>query len=55
MLCHYTHIIEIAKIMAFTWMEPIRSKILISDRSLEQINTFKYLWYSISPRREKDL
>jgi hypothetical protein len=41
--------------MVFRGMEPIRSKICSNDRILEHINTFSYLGYNVSYKREKNL
>jgi transposase len=41
--------------MAFKGTEPIRSKIVIDNRILEQVNTFTYLGCNISYQEEKDI
>jgi hypothetical protein len=46
---------EKTRVMSFTGMEPIRSKICISNKTLKQQNTFNYLGYNISYEGEKDL
>jgi hypothetical protein len=43
------------KIMAFKGTEPLRSKIVIDNMILEQVNTFKYLVCNISYQEEKDI
>jgi hypothetical protein len=43
------------KIMAFKGTEPIRSKIVIDNMTLEQVNTFTYLGCNISYQGEKDI
>jgi hypothetical protein len=43
------------KIMAFVGTEPIRSKIVIDNMILEQVNTFTCLGCNISYREEKDI
>jgi hypothetical protein len=43
------------KIVAFKGTEPIRSKIVIDNRILEQVNTFTYLGCYISYQEEKDI
>jgi hypothetical protein len=43
------------KIMAFKGTEPIRSKIVIDNMILEQVNTFIYLGCNISYQEEKDI
>jgi hypothetical protein len=40
-------------IMAFTAMKPTERIILINDKILEKINTFKYLGYNISYEEDK--
>jgi hypothetical protein len=42
------------KIIAFKGIEPIRSKIVIDNTILEQVNTFTYLGCNISYQEEKD-
>jgi hypothetical protein len=42
------------KIMVFKGTEPIRSKIVIDNMILEQVNTFTYLGCNISYQKEKD-
>jgi hypothetical protein len=41
------------KIMAFKGTEPVRSKIVIDNRMLEQVNTFTYLGCNISYQEER--
>jgi hypothetical protein len=43
------------KIMAFKGTEPIRSKIVIDNMILEQVNTFTYLGCNIWYQEEKDI
>jgi hypothetical protein len=43
------------KIMAFKGTELIRSKIVIYNMMLEQVNTFTYLGCNISYQEEKDI
>jgi hypothetical protein len=43
------------KIMASKGTEPIRSKILIDNMILEQVNTFTYLGCNISYLEERDI
>lgn len=43
------------KTMAFKGRDPIRSKIVINNNTIEQINTFNYLGCSISYQDEKDI
>jgi hypothetical protein len=43
------------KIMAFKATEPIRSKIVIDNIMLEQVNTFTYLGCNISYQEETDI
>jgi hypothetical protein len=46
--------IEKTKIMAFSGKDPVRSKICISNKTLEQVNTFNYLGCTLSYEGEKD-
>jgi hypothetical protein len=46
---------EKTRVMAFTGMEPIRSKACINNKTLKQQNTFNYLGYNISYEGEKDM
>jgi hypothetical protein len=39
---------EKTKIMAFLGKDPVRSKICINNKTLEQVNTFNYLGCSLS-------
>jgi hypothetical protein len=41
--------------MAFKGREPVRSKICINKKTLEQVNTFNYLGYYLSYEEEKYL
>jgi hypothetical protein len=41
--------------MTFRERDPIRSKIVINNKIIEQINTFNYLGCSLSYEREKDV
>jgi hypothetical protein len=41
--------------MAFKGREPVRSKICMNNKTLEQVNTFNYLGYYLSYEEEKDL
>ena len=43
------------KIMAFKGKDPIRSKIVIEDKILEQVSDFKYLGCEISFKYDKDI
>jgi hypothetical protein len=43
------------KIMAFKGTEPVRSKIVIDNMILEQVNTFTYLGCNISYQEDKDI
>jgi hypothetical protein len=43
------------KIMAFKGTEPIRSKIVIDNMILEEVNTFTYLGCNISYQEDKDI
>jgi hypothetical protein len=47
--------IEKTKVMAFKGRKPVRSKICINNKTLEQVNTFSYLGYYLSCEEEKDL
>jgi hypothetical protein len=47
--------IEKTKIMAFSGKDPVRSKICISNKTLEQVNTFNYLGCILSCEGEKDM
>jgi hypothetical protein len=47
--------IEKTKVMAFKGREPVRSKICINNKTLEQVNTFYYLGYYLSYEEEKDM
>jgi hypothetical protein len=47
--------IKKAKIMAFSGKDPVRSKICINNKMLEQINTFNYLGCTLSYEGEKDM
>jgi hypothetical protein len=46
---------EKTRVMAVRGMQPIRSKICINNKTLNQQNTFNYLGYNISYEGEKDL
>jgi hypothetical protein len=46
---------EKAKIIAFLGKNPVRSKICVNNKMLEQVNTFKYLGCSLSCEGEKDM
>jgi len=39
--------------MAFNGRDPVRSKIVINNNIIEQINTFSYPGYSVSYQNEK--
>jgi hypothetical protein len=41
--------------MAFRGKEPKRSKIVIENKSLEQVNTFNYLGTLVSYENKKDI
>jgi hypothetical protein len=41
--------------MAFKGREPVRSKICIYNKTLQQVNAFSYLGYYLSYEEEKDL
>ena len=43
------------KVMAFQGQEPIRAKIVIDGKLIEQINQFKYLGYSLEYRKSQDV
>jgi hypothetical protein len=43
------------KTMAFKGRDPVRSKIVINNNIIQQINTFTYLGCSISYQNEKDI
>jgi hypothetical protein len=43
------------KTMAFRGRDPIRSKIVINNKIIEQVNTFSYLGYLPSYETEKDI
>jgi hypothetical protein len=47
--------IQKTKVMAFKGQEPVRSKVCINNKILEQVNTFNYLGYYLSYEEEKDL
>jgi hypothetical protein len=47
--------IEKTKIMAFSGKDPVRSKICISNKTLEQVNTFNYLGCTLCYEDEKDM
>lgn len=44
-----------SKVMAFLGKEPVRSKICINNKIIEQVKNFSYLGYQISYEEEKDL
>jgi hypothetical protein len=46
---------EKTKIMAFAGKEPVRSKIFVNGKILEQVNTFNYLGCAMSYEGEKDV
>jgi hypothetical protein len=46
---------EKTKIMAFLDKDPVRSKICINNKMLEQVNTFNYLGCTLSYEGEKDM
>jgi hypothetical protein len=46
---------QITKIMAFKGTEPMRSRIVIDNMVLEQVNTFTHLGCNISYQEEKDI
>jgi hypothetical protein len=46
---------ENTKVMAFKGRKPVRSKICINNKILEQVNTFNYLGYYLSYEEEKYL
>jgi hypothetical protein len=43
------------KIMAFSGKDPVRSKICINNKTLEQVNIFNYLGCTLSYEGEKDM
>jgi hypothetical protein len=43
------------KTMAFLGQQPVRSKIVIENKILEQVNTFSYLGCHVSYEGEKDI
>jgi hypothetical protein len=43
------------KTMAFQGQDPIRSKIVINNKIIEQVNTFNYLGCLLSYETEKDI
>jgi hypothetical protein len=47
--------IEKTKIMAFSGKDPVRNKICINNKMLEQVNTFNYLGCTLSYECEKDM
>jgi hypothetical protein len=47
--------IEKTKVMAFKGRKPVRSKICINNKILEQVHTFSYLGYYLSFEEEKKL
>jgi hypothetical protein len=47
--------IKKTKIMVFSGKDPVRSKICINNKTLEQVNTFNYLGYILSYEGEKDM
>jgi hypothetical protein len=47
--------IEKTKIMAFSGKDPVRSKICINNKTLEQVNIFNYLGCILSYDGEKDM
>ncbi|KAJ4431805.1 hypothetical protein ANN_20410 [Periplaneta americana] len=44
-----------SKVMAFLGKEPVRSKIFINNKIIEQVKNFRYLGYQTSYEEEKDL
>jgi hypothetical protein len=46
---------EKSKIMPFLGKDPVRSKICINNKMLEQVNTFNYLGCTLSYEGEKDM
>lgn len=46
---------EKTKVMAFKGREAVRSKIVVRNRAIEQVNTFKYLGCEISQQGEVDV
>jgi hypothetical protein len=46
---------EKTKIMAFLGKGPVRSKICMNNKTLEQVNTFNYLGCILSYEGEKDM
>jgi hypothetical protein len=46
---------EKTKIMAFALKEPVRRKICVNGKKLEQVNTFNYLGCAMSYEGEKDM
>jgi hypothetical protein len=44
-----------SKVIAFKGLLPVRSKTVLNNTILEQINTFTYLEYKISYKDKKDI
>jgi hypothetical protein len=44
-----------SKAMAFKGRDPTRSKIVINNKIIEQVNTFNYLGNLVSYEKEKDI
>jgi hypothetical protein len=40
----------ILKVLAFQGKSSVRSQIVLNDKPIEQVNTFKYLGYNINPK-----
>jgi hypothetical protein len=52
-MCKY--LFKKTKIMAFSGEDPVRNRICINNKTLEQINTFNYLGCILSYEGEKDM
>jgi hypothetical protein len=47
--------IDKRKVMAFKGRDPTRTKIVINNKIIEQVNTFNYLGYLVSYEKEKGI
>ena len=44
---------EKSETMAFLWQDPVRCKIVVDNKCLQQVNNSEYLYFEISYANEK--
>ena len=54
-MCHGTISVQKTKTMVFRGRDPVRTKIVIDNKIIEQVNSFNYLRNMISYEKELDI